>query len=61
MCCEELLCARCARPVADASCPVCRAARAELHGAPGVSPWTFLAALLALLALAAVLSRTLRA
>jgi hypothetical protein len=61
MCCDELLCARCARPVADAACPVCRAARAELHGSPGISPWTFLAVFVALLSLAALLSTALTA
>ncbi|MDQ6873621.1 MAG: hypothetical protein M3042_00955 [Actinomycetota bacterium] len=34
MCCEQLICARCAGPVAEARCPVCRSARAGLHGAP---------------------------
>jgi hypothetical protein len=32
MCCEHLICARCAGPVAQARCLSCRAARADLHG-----------------------------
>jgi hypothetical protein len=59
MCCDELLCARCTGRVADAGCPVCRAARAQLHHSSGISPWTFLAALVALLSLAALLSTAL--
>ncbi len=31
MCCEQLICARCTAPVAEARCPSCRAARAQLH------------------------------
>jgi hypothetical protein len=31
MCCDELVCARCGGRVAEARCPVCRAARAALH------------------------------
>jgi hypothetical protein len=31
MCCEQLVCGGCARPVAEARCSICRAARAELH------------------------------
>jgi hypothetical protein len=41
MCCEDLVCARCAGPVAEGRCPTCRAARAELHHESGgfsVSP-----------------------
>jgi len=32
MCCEQLVCANCARPVVEAGCSICRAARAEVHG-----------------------------
>jgi hypothetical protein len=32
MCCEHLVCASCARPVAEAACPVCRGTRAQFHG-----------------------------
>jgi hypothetical protein len=31
MSCEHLICANCAGPVADGRCPVCRAARSDLH------------------------------
>jgi hypothetical protein len=31
MSCEHLICAQCAGPVADGRCPVCRAARSDLH------------------------------
>jgi hypothetical protein len=35
MSCEHLICAQCAGPVAEARCPACRAARAEVHHQPG--------------------------
>jgi hypothetical protein len=35
MCCDDLVCARCAGPVAEGRCPTCRAARAELHHEAG--------------------------
>ena len=55
MCCEQMLCARCTAPVAEARCSTCRAARAELHRHDGL-PVAQLAALAALLvALAVVL------
>jgi len=31
MSCEHLICAQCAGPVAEARCPVCRAAKSDLH------------------------------
>jgi hypothetical protein len=31
MSCEHLICARCAGPVAEGRCPVCRAAKSDLH------------------------------
>ena len=31
MSCEHLICAACAGPVAEANCPVCQAARAQVH------------------------------
>jgi len=31
MSCEHLICAQCAGPVAEARCPACREARAEVH------------------------------
>jgi len=57
MCCESLLCARCSRPVAEAGCPVCRAARAQFHGGSPLPMATFLAVLAALLLVAVLLSR----
>ncbi|HEX5493469.1 MAG TPA: hypothetical protein VFX70_02700 [Mycobacteriales bacterium] len=35
MCCEQLICARCAGRVAEARCPTCRAARDALHHRDG--------------------------
>jgi hypothetical protein len=55
MCCERLLCARCAAPVADGGCPTCRAARAELHPHAGLPVVTLVAIVAVLLALAAIL------
>jgi hypothetical protein len=56
MCCEQLACANCTRPVVEASCPTCRAARAELHGASPALNLAVIALLVtALLAAAAVL------
>ena len=31
MSCEHLICARCSSPVVEGRCPICRAARAEMH------------------------------
>jgi hypothetical protein len=31
MSCEHLICAHCHGPVVEGRCPVCRAARAEMH------------------------------
>ena len=31
MSCEHLICAQCAGPGAEARCPVCRAAKSDLH------------------------------
>ena len=55
MCCDNLVCASCARPVAEAGCSVCRGARAQLHGQP-MSLTTLLVAIAGLLALALVLA-----
>ena len=55
MCCERLLCARCAAPVADGGCPTCRAARAELHPHAGLPVVTLVAIVAVLLAVAAIL------
>ena len=35
MCCEQLACAACGGPVADARCTTCAASRAHLHSGPG--------------------------
>jgi hypothetical protein len=52
MSCEHLICAQCAGPVAEARCPVCRAARAQVHHhGPGLSLPLVAAALVALLLL----------
>lgn len=55
MCCEHLVCARCAQPVADGCCAVCRAARDQMHPRAGLSG-PLLVWLAALLAVAALLS-----
>jgi hypothetical protein len=55
MCCDTMVCASCSRPVALAACPICRSARAELHGQP-MSVAAFALALVALLTLAVVLA-----
>jgi hypothetical protein len=50
MSCEHLICAHCAGPVDEGRCPVCRAARAEMHQhGPAVSPQLLVAAALLLL------------
>jgi hypothetical protein len=55
MSCEHLICAQCAGPVADGRCPVCRAARSDLHHHPhGISIHYALAILL--LAVAVILA-----
>ena len=56
MCCDDLVCASCARPVADAGCPVCRAARARLHGSTPLPFAALLALVVGLLSLALLLS-----
>ena len=37
MCCEGLVCASCSGPVIEGRCPVCRAARAQVHHGSGMS------------------------
>jgi hypothetical protein len=51
MSCEHLICAHCAGPVVEGRCPVCRAARAEVHhhGPTGFSPQLLIAIALVLL------------
>ena len=58
MSCEHLICASCAGPVAEARCPACRAARAQVHHHhTGLSiPW-IAALLIALLALGVTLQQ----
>ena len=59
VCCEHLLCAHCAQPVADAGCPVCREARSRLHHSGGLSASTVWLLVALLLVLATVLQTTL--
>jgi hypothetical protein len=56
MSCEHLVCAACAGPVEQARCPVCRAARAQVHhhGLAGLPP-AAVATIVALIALAILL------
>jgi hypothetical protein len=51
MSCEHLICANCAGPVIEGRCPVCRAARAEMHRHHGIqlTPQLLIAAALLLL------------
>ena len=53
MCCDNLVCASCSRPVAQAGCRVCRAARAQLHPFAGLpaSAYVLIAVLIAVAAL----------
>jgi hypothetical protein len=60
MCCEHLLCARCAAPVAEGGCGVCRAARAELHPHAEFPVLPLAVVLSVLLALAFVLQTVVR-
>jgi len=55
MSCEHLICAQCAGPVADGRCPVCRAARSDLHhhSEGGSIPYALAILLLALIVLLA--------
>jgi len=55
VCCNNVVCASCSRPVTEAACSVCRAARAELHGQP-MSITAFAAGLAFLLLLAFALA-----
>ena len=57
MCCDNLVCGSCSRPVAEAGCTVCRAARAQFHGSQPLPMATFLAVLAVLLLVAVLLSR----
>jgi hypothetical protein len=52
MCCEDLVCARCGGPVAEARCPACRVARATVHHSTfAMSPQVLVVMLLTLVAL----------
>jgi hypothetical protein len=57
MCCDQLVCAHCARPVSEAGCPICRAARNELHPGAGLPLAAVVAVIVALLVLAAAWSK----
>jgi len=61
MCCEHMVCASCAHPVADGRCPTCRAARSQLHGGSAAAPpYSYLiAAALLFAALVLLLGHTL--
>jgi hypothetical protein len=53
MCCDDLVCARCAAPVAEGRCPACRASRDYLHQTSfSLSPQLLIALITVLLALA---------
>ncbi|EFC79800.1 hypothetical protein CcI49_33025 [Frankia sp. CcI49] len=55
MCCEDLVCARCAAPVAEGRCPSCRAARESLHHSSfTISPQLLIALVAVLLAVLVV-------
>jgi hypothetical protein len=51
MSCEHLICASCTGPVVEGRCPVCRAARADVHrhGPAGLTPQVLIALALVLL------------
>lgn len=50
MSCEHLICAHCASPVVEGRCPVCRAARAEIHHhGPTLTPQLLIAVALLLM------------
>lgn len=56
MSCDHLVCATCAGPVVEGRCATCRAARADLHRNAGLSATQFLAVLVALAVLFALLA-----
>lgn len=61
MCCDHMLCASCARPVAEARCGVCRLARSQLHQSQPVPLAALVAIGVVLLALMALLGNHLAA
>ncbi|MHB1593748.1 MAG: hypothetical protein ACYCO9_02870 [Streptosporangiaceae bacterium] len=56
MSCEHLICAHCSGPVSEGRCPVCRAARSDLHhGNHGLSiPYALAILLLAIAVILAI-------
>jgi hypothetical protein len=59
MCCEHLICANCAGPVAEGRCSVCRSQRARMHHeGSGLSFPAMAAVLLTLLVAVAFLTTT---
>ncbi len=56
MSCEHLICAQCAGPVSEGRCPVCRAAKSDLHHhAHGVNlPYALAILLLAVAVIVAI-------
>lgn len=56
MCCEDLVCARCAGPVAEGRCPSCRSARDSLHHSTFTLTPQLLAAVLAFVSLLVLLA-----
>ncbi|GAT65235.1 hypothetical protein HS048_09760 [Planomonospora sp. ID91781] len=57
MSCDDLVCARCAHPVAEGRCPLCRANRDRMHqaGLGGMTPAMVSLALIVLFFLTLVL------
>jgi hypothetical protein len=55
MCCDHLVCASCAGPVAAGGCSVCRGARAQLHGSTPIPYAALVGVLAAFLTLALAL------
>jgi hypothetical protein len=59
MSCEHLICAQCASPVVEARCPVCQAARAQVHHhSAGLTLPLTVAALITLVLLTLILQLT---
>jgi hypothetical protein len=58
VCCEQLVCAACGGPVAEARCSTCAVSRQQVHVGPGFA-WTpeLVAAVVALAAVLALLLR----
>jgi hypothetical protein len=56
MCCEHLICARCAGPVVEARCSACRATKAQFHGSHLTLSPSMLVVLIAALSLLTLLA-----